>query len=87
MQKCLDLMNIKIKNVISQIHGSSGIRMIKAILGNQRDPSYNSITKGTEYVEQGIEKYKENLRLKEVALVHKLAKKHNLQIASNQVAA
>jgi len=38
MQKHLELMNIKLRNVISQIHGVSGIRMIKAILSGERDP-------------------------------------------------
>jgi transposase len=37
MQKALELMNIKIKNVLSQIHGASGIRMIEAILKGERD--------------------------------------------------
>lgn len=32
MQKCLELMNIKLTEVISQVHGASGMRMIKAIL-------------------------------------------------------
>lgn len=38
MQKALTLMNIRLTEVISQIHGASGMRMIKAILGGQRDP-------------------------------------------------
>lgn len=37
MQRCLELMNIKLTCVISQIHGSSGIRMIEAIIAGQRD--------------------------------------------------
>lgn len=37
MQKCLELMNIKLKEVISQVHGVSGIKMIKAILWGERD--------------------------------------------------
>lgn len=37
MQKCLELMNIKLKEVISQIHGTSGIKMIKAIIEGKRD--------------------------------------------------
>lgn len=37
MQKCLELMNIKLKEVISQIHGTSGIRMIRSILKGNRD--------------------------------------------------
>jgi transposase len=40
MQKCLELMNIKLKEVISQVHGSSGIKMIKAIIQGNRDKAY-----------------------------------------------
>lgn len=40
MQKSLELMNIKLKTVISQIHGASGIKMIKAILAGNRDKDY-----------------------------------------------
>lgn len=32
MQKCLELMDIKLKEVISQVHGTSGIKMIKQLL-------------------------------------------------------
>jgi transposase len=38
MQKALDLMNIKLHKVISQIHGVSGIRVMEAILAGERDP-------------------------------------------------
>jgi len=37
MQRALELMNIKLTSVISQIQGSSGLRMIKAILNGERD--------------------------------------------------
>lgn len=37
MQKSLELMNIKLKEVINQIHGTSGIKMIKAIIGGERN--------------------------------------------------
>lgn len=40
MQKCLELMNIKLKEVISQVHGASGIKMIKAIVAGNRDKAY-----------------------------------------------
>ncbi|HXB11380.1 MAG TPA: IS110 family transposase [Bacteroidia bacterium] len=40
MQRCLELMNIKLKEVINQVHGTSGIRMIKAIIEGHRDSSY-----------------------------------------------
>jgi transposase len=38
MQKYLELMNIKLRNVISQIHGESGLRVIQAILSGERNP-------------------------------------------------
>jgi transposase len=40
MQKCLELMNIKLKEVISQVHGASGIKMIQAIIAGNRDKEY-----------------------------------------------
>ena len=40
MQKCLELMNIKLKEVISQIHGASGIKIIRAVLEGNRDKDY-----------------------------------------------
>ena len=38
MQKALELMNIKLTNVISHITGLSGLRILKAIIGGQTDP-------------------------------------------------
>lgn len=38
MQKALELMNIKLTNELSQLHGVSGIKMIEAILDGERDP-------------------------------------------------
>lgn len=37
MQKALTLMNIRLKEVISQLHGASGMRIIRAILNGERD--------------------------------------------------
>lgn len=37
MQKALILMNIRLKEVISQIHGASGMRIIRAILAGERN--------------------------------------------------
>ena len=37
MQKSLTLMNIRLKEVLSQIHGASGIAIIEAILNGERD--------------------------------------------------
>ena len=38
MQKAMELMNIKLSSVISDISGLSGMNIIKAILGGERDP-------------------------------------------------
>jgi transposase len=38
LQKALDLMNVRLHVVISQIHGVSGMRVVKAILAGERDP-------------------------------------------------
>jgi transposase len=38
MQKALDLLNVRVHTVISQIHGVSGLRIIEAILAGVRDP-------------------------------------------------
>lgn len=38
MHKALELMNIKLHEVISQIQGKSGLRIIRAIVEGQRDP-------------------------------------------------
>lgn len=38
MNKALIMLNIRIDNVISEINGVSGLKMIEAILGGQRDP-------------------------------------------------
>jgi transposase len=38
MQRAFDLMNVRLHDVISQIHGVSGLRVIRAILAGQRDP-------------------------------------------------
>jgi transposase len=37
MQKALTLMNIRLKEVLSQVHGASGIAIIEAILNGERD--------------------------------------------------
>lgn len=38
MQRSLELMNIKLTEVLSQIHGVSGLRMIRAIISGERSP-------------------------------------------------
>jgi transposase len=38
MQKALDLMNVRLHNVISEIQGESGLRVVQAILDGERNP-------------------------------------------------
>ena len=48
---------------------------------------YNTLTKGTDYVEQGTKKYEEQIEKREKAVLKKLAKKYNMQVVENQKAA
>ncbi|MEW7279076.1 transposase [Aquimarina sp. 2201CG1-2-11] len=51
MQKALIQMNIRLKEVLSQVHGASGLQIIRAILQGERDPEvlvelcYSSVLK------------------------------------------
>ncbi len=45
---------------------------------------YNALTRGTDYVEQGVKKYEEQLQQREKAILKRLAKKHNMQILENE---
>src|SRR5262245_39764889 len=38
MQRALDLMNVRLHHVISQLHGVSGLRIVEAILDGERNP-------------------------------------------------
>ena len=38
MQKALTTMNVRLKEVLSQVHGVSGLKIIRAILAGERDP-------------------------------------------------
>jgi hypothetical protein len=62
MQRCLELMSIKLTEVINQIHGVSGIKMIQAIIDGQRDPQLllqlcdeSIITKKSEQLLKALE--------------------------------
>jgi len=53
---------------------------IKAGARKLAEAYYNAITKGMEYVEQGIKNYAEQQKLRELSLMNKLAKKHNMEV-------
>ncbi len=48
---------------------------------------YDTLTKGSDYVEQGTKKYEEQIKQREKASLYRLAKKHNMQLVDNQAAA
>ncbi len=48
---------------------------------------YDTLTKGSDYVEQGTKKYEEQIKQREKAALYRLAKKHNMQLVDNQQAA
>lgn len=43
MQRALDLMNVRLHHVLSQLHGVSGLRVLDAILAGERDPAVLSL--------------------------------------------
>ena len=45
---------------------------------------YNILTKGTEYVEEGIKKYEAKLKANEIKLLTLLANKHNFKLLDYQ---
>ncbi|MFW5852044.1 MAG: IS110 family transposase, partial [Bacteroidota bacterium] len=62
MQKALTLMNIRLNEVLSQIHGASGIEIIRAILNGERDKNvlvelchYSILKKKKELVIKSLE--------------------------------
>ena len=57
---------------------------IKAGARKLAEAYYNAITKGIDYVEQGIKKYEQQLKLKEVSMLNRLAKKHKMQLVQLQ---
>lgn len=61
MQKALELMNIKLTNVLSQVHGISGIKIIEAILSGERDPEKLLALCDTKIIKNKAEQVKKAL--------------------------
>jgi transposase len=70
MQRALDLMNVRLHVVISQLHGVSGLRVIRAILAGERQPEVLS-----ELCDAQILKHK---RAQVVASLHGHWQEHHL---------
>jgi transposase len=57
---------------------------VKAGARKLAEAFYNLLTKGTAYVEQGVKRYENKLKEQERAYLHKLAKKHKMQLSDIQ---
>jgi hypothetical protein len=55
---------------------------VKAGARKLAEAFYNLLTKGAEYVEQGVNKYQQQLQEREKAFLYKLAQRHGLQLIS-----
>jgi len=68
-----------------RVRGKKGAKVaVKAGARKIAEAIYDALTKGIEYVELGSEKYLEQIRLNEIRLMNKLAKKHMCTIVQNE---
>jgi hypothetical protein len=66
--------------------GRKGIKVaIKAGAKKIAEAVYDALTKGIDYVEQGNEKYLEQLRQNKIRLMNKLAKKHRFTLIQTEI--
>ena len=78
-QSLLTSKNNAIGVFMKRLKGRKGSKVaVKAGARKIAEAFYDAITKGIDYVEQGTAKYLEQLKQKELKLLHVLAKKHNL---------
>lgn len=92
MHKVLTLMNIRLGNVISQLHGVSGMRVIEAIVAGERDPERLAAlcdrrildNKGKEVVEslRGCYKDAHLFELRQVLALYKFSQQQVLECDS-----
>jgi transposase len=87
-QSAQSLINSKYNAIgafIRRLKGRKGSQIaIKAGARKIAEAYYNALTKGMDYVEQGILKYTEQLKKRELWALHNLAKKHNFVVVDNQ---
>jgi hypothetical protein len=84
-QGLLNSKYIAIGSFMRKLKGrKDGAIAIKAGARKLAEAYYNAITKGLDYVEKGVRKYEEQLKLKEVSVLNRLAKKHKLQLVEIQ---
>lgn len=84
-QSLLSSKHIAIGSFMRRLKGrkDTGIA-IKAGARKLAEAYYNGITRGMDYVEQGIRNYEQQIKHKEVSILNRLAKKHKLQLIEIQ---
>jgi transposase len=83
-QSLLNSKKVAIGAFMRKIRSKKGAPIaIKAGARKIAEAYYNIITKGTEYVEEGINQYELKIRNQEMRLLTKLAQKHNMRILLN----
>lgn len=83
-QSLMNSKNSAIGEFMRRLKSRKGSRVaIKAGARKIAQAYYLALTKGVEYVEQGIIQYKEQLKCREIALMNKIAKKHSFSILAN----
>jgi hypothetical protein len=62
MQQALERMNVKLHDVIAKLNGVSGLAVVRAILGGERDPQRLLALCDTQIQRAKAERVKESLR-------------------------
>ena len=66
---------------IRRLNGKKGPKVaIKAGARKIAEAFYIALTRGIDYVEKGIQKYMEQMRINEIRLINKLANKHMITL-------
>ena len=87
-QSLLNSKHIAIGGFIRKLKGRKDTAIaIKAGARKLAIAYYNALTKGIDYIEQGVKKYEEQIKQREKASLYKLAKKYNLKVVDNQLTA
>ena len=91
MQKALIEMNVQLGNVLSDLSGMSGMRIVGAILEGQRDIAKSLvgnwfIKHGHQYVDKGTAYYEARYREQQIRALAKKAQKLGLQLVIPQTA-
>jgi transposase len=92
MHHALDVMNVRLHKVVSDVGGVTGMRIVRAIvegehdpatLATYRDPRCACSPRDRDFVDIGGKEYEERYRQRQIAAVTKRAKKLGLTVVVN----